>query len=159
MCSSYGKCSIFCQKCHRVLMVNCQYFVKNDLKIAKSAKKIDFLRYRFFDDFLNPKKDEKGTPGDWTWPSGGTESAVWIWCYYATICCYLLELILQCCYLLLHSRAWQSTADHSRAQQSTAEHITAQQSTRQSTAKHGRAQQSIAEHSRAQQSKAEHGKA
>ena len=43
---------------------NGQCFVKNDLKIAKSAIKIDFLRYRFFDYFLNPKKDEKGTPGD-----------------------------------------------------------------------------------------------
>ena len=43
---------------------NGEYFVKNDLKIAKSAKKNDFLRYRFFDDFLNSKNDEKGTPGD-----------------------------------------------------------------------------------------------
>ena len=39
---------------------NGQYFVKNDLKIAKSAKKLDFLRRRFFYDFLNSKNDEKG---------------------------------------------------------------------------------------------------
>ena len=45
---------------------NGRYFIKNDLKIVKSAKNIDFLRYRFFDDFLNPKNDEKGPPGDWT---------------------------------------------------------------------------------------------
>ena len=45
---------------------NGQHFDKKCLEIAKSTKKIKFLRYRFFDDFLNPKNDEKGVPGDWT---------------------------------------------------------------------------------------------
>ena len=45
---------------------NGQKFVKKCLEIAKSSKKVQFLRYRFFDDFLNPKNDEKGVPGDWT---------------------------------------------------------------------------------------------
>ena len=34
--------------------------------------------------------------GDWTWPSGGTESACGIWCHSAAICCYLWNLVLQC---------------------------------------------------------------
>ena len=29
-----------------------------------SAKKVDFARHNFFDDFLNPKNDEKEGPGD-----------------------------------------------------------------------------------------------
>ena len=45
---------------------NGQKIVKKCLEITKSSKKVQFLRYRFFDDFLNPKKDEKGVPGDWT---------------------------------------------------------------------------------------------
>ena len=44
---------------------NGQTFVKQCLEIAKSSKKVQFLRYRFFNDFLNPKNDEKGVPGDW----------------------------------------------------------------------------------------------
>ena len=31
---------------------------------AKNTKKVDVSRHRFFDDFLNPKNDEKGVPGD-----------------------------------------------------------------------------------------------
>ena len=45
---------------------NCQQFVKKCMNIAKSTEKVDFLRYQFFDDFLSPKNDEKGVPGDWT---------------------------------------------------------------------------------------------
>ena len=45
---------------------NGQKIVKKCLEIAKSSKKVQFLGYRFFDDFLNPKNDQKGVPSDWT---------------------------------------------------------------------------------------------
>ena len=44
------------------LSIICQKRLEN----CKSAKKVDFSKYHFFDDFLNSKNDEKGPPGDWT---------------------------------------------------------------------------------------------
>ena len=44
---------------------NGQKIDKKCLEIAKISRKVQFSRYCFFDDFLNPKNDEKGVPGDW----------------------------------------------------------------------------------------------
>ena len=105
-------------------------FVKNRRKTPNMPQKSVFLKRPFFDWKNDRKKALKRTPGEWTWPSGGTESASRIWyhnasssdellfaamyCYvllvpaisswlfvYAAIYCHVLLFAPRCCRLLL----------------------------------------------------------
>ena len=96
------------------------FFVKNRWKTPKMRQQSVFSKRLLFDWKNDRKKTLKRSRGDWTWPSGGTESAFWIWylnasssyallftaiyCYvllFAAICCYLLLFAAMCCYSLL----------------------------------------------------------
>ena len=62
----------------------------------KNHLKNKFLVIPFFQWFFESRKNKKKTPKSWTWPSGGTESAFWIWYHNASSSYELLFAAIYC---------------------------------------------------------------
>ena len=72
---------------------NRPFWEQKSLKIAKIVEKSEFSQHWFFERKKEAKKAQKRSPTDWTWPRGGTESA-------------MRNLMAQCCHLVLSVENW-----------------------------------------------------